>query len=79
MNMKPHPDPHHAIINLEGGPNEVLHVRAFGKDLGIEVRIDDAQTGVVILTPSGMHRERIPGSRLVTLVADVPIVPKVTR
>lgn len=59
MNMKPHPNPHHAILNLEGGDDEVLHIRAFGKDLGIEIRIDEAKTGIVIRTQDGMHRQAI--------------------
>ena len=59
MYMKPHPDPHHAILNLEGGDDEVLHIRAFGKDLGIEIRIDDTKTGVVISTKRGMTRQAI--------------------
>lgn len=59
MNMKPHPDPHHAILNLEGGDDEVLHVRAFGKDIGIEIRIDDSKTGIVISTLGGIYRQVI--------------------
>jgi len=59
MNMKPHPDPHHAILNLEGGDDEVLHIRAFGKDLGIEIRVDDSKTGIIITTKLGMHRQAI--------------------
>lgn len=59
MNMQPHPDPHHAILNLEGGDDEVLHIRAFGKELGIEIRVDDAKTGVVIATKLGMTRQAI--------------------
>lgn len=59
MNMQPHPEPHHAILNLEGGPDEVLHIRAFGKDLGIEIRIDDSKTGVVIFTKLGMTWQAI--------------------
>ena len=59
MNMKPHPDPHHAIINLEGGDDEVLHIRAFKKNLGIEIRVDDSKTGVVIHTRDGMYRQAI--------------------
>lgn len=62
MHMRPYPkQPHHAILNLEGGDDEVLHLQAFKKDLGIEIRVDDAKTGVVITTPSGMHRQAIPG------------------
>ena len=59
MYMKPHPDPHHAIINLEGGDEEVLHVRAFGRNLDIEIRIDDAKTGIVIHTRDGLYRQAI--------------------
>jgi len=59
MYMKPHPNPHHLTINLEGGDEEVLHVRAFKKDLGIEIRIDEAKTGVVITTRDGMYRQAI--------------------
>jgi len=59
MMIKPHPNPHHAILNLEGGDEEVLHVRAFGKDLGINIRIDEAKTGVVIQTLDGMYRQVI--------------------
>jgi len=60
MHMIPHPSQrHHAICNLEGGPDEVLHVRAFKKDLGIEIRIDETQTGVVIKTRDGMYRQAI--------------------
>ena len=61
MYVKPHPNPHHAILNLEGGDEEVLHLRAFNKDLKIEIQVDEAKTGVVITTPSGMHRQAIPG------------------
>jgi len=49
----------HAIVDLEGGDDEVLHLKAFGKDLGIEIRLDDAQTGVVICTKLGMWRQTI--------------------
>ena len=59
MYMKPHPQPHHAIINLEGGDDEVLHVRALGKDTGIEIRVDEAKTGVVIVTRDGLYRQTI--------------------
>ncbi|MCK5308316.1 MAG: hypothetical protein KAJ73_06865 [Zetaproteobacteria bacterium] len=59
MNMKPHPEPHHAILNLEGGDEEVLHIRALGKNTGIEIRIDDSKTGVVISTKLGMTRQVI--------------------
>ena len=58
MYMKPHPNPHHAIINLEGD-EEVLHVRALGRALGIEIRVDDARTGIVIKTRDGMYRQAI--------------------
>lgn len=61
MHMKPHPNPHHAIVNLEGGDEEVLHLRAFKKDLKIEIRVDEAKTGVVIVTPDGVRRWAIPG------------------
>jgi hypothetical protein len=37
----------------------VLHLRAFGKDLGIEIRIDDAKTGVVITTRDWMFKQAI--------------------
>jgi len=57
--MKPHPNPYHAILNLEGGDEEVLHLHAFGEDTGIEIRVDDAKTGVVIKTRDGMHRQAI--------------------
>ena len=59
MYMKPHPNPHHAIINFEGGDEEVLHVRALGRALGIEIRVDDARTGIVIKTRDGMYRQAI--------------------
>jgi len=59
MNMTPHPHPHHLTVNLEGGDEEVLHVRAFKKDLGIEIRIAEAKTGVVIKTRDGMYRQAI--------------------
>lgn len=59
MYMKPHPDPHHAILNLEGGAGEVLHLRALGKDLGISIKVDDTNTGVVISTRLGMTRQAI--------------------
>ncbi len=61
MYAKPHPNPHHAILNLEGGSEEVVHIRAFGKDMKIEIRVDDAKTGVVITTRDGMFRQAIPG------------------
>ena len=61
MHVGPHPNPYHANIHLEGGDEEVLHLRAFGKDMKIEIRIDESQTGVVITTPSGMFRQAIPG------------------
>lgn len=62
MHMRPHPKhPHHAILNLEGGPDEVLHLRAFKKDLKIEIHIDESKTGVVIQTPDGLRRWAIPG------------------
>ena len=77
MHMKPHPDPHHAILNLEGGDEEVLHLWAFGKDLKIEIRVDEAKTGVVIATRKGMFGQAIPGRRLFD-EADMPIVPKET-
>jgi len=59
MNMRPHPDPYHAILNLEGGDKEALHIWALGKDLGIEIRIDETKTGVVIYTQDGMYRQAI--------------------
>ena len=49
----------HAIVDLEGGDDEVLCLFAFGKDLGIEIRIDDNQAGVVITTLNGMWRQTI--------------------
>ena len=62
MHMRPYlKHPHHAILNLEGGDEEVVHIQAFGKDLKIEIQVDEAKTGVVITTPSGMHRQPIPG------------------
>ena len=77
MHMKPHPNPHHAILNLEGGDEEVLHLRAFGKDMKIEIRIDESKTGVVIKTPDGMYRQEIPGRHVRTVdETDVPIVQK---
>jgi hypothetical protein len=48
-----------AICDLEGGDEEVLHLYAFGKDLGITIRVDVAQTGVVIMTRNGMYRQAI--------------------
>ncbi len=64
MHMQPYlKHPHHAILNLEGGPDEVLHLRALGKDLKIEMRIDEAKTGIVITTRDGMFRQAISGSR----------------
>jgi len=48
--------PSHAVVDLEGGEDEVLHIRAFGKDVGIEIMVDDTQTGVVIVTTSGLYR-----------------------
>jgi len=58
MHMMPRPShPHEAILNLEGGPEEVLHIRAFKKDLGIAVRIDEKHTGVVITTKQGVWRQ----------------------
>lgn len=47
----------YGIIDLEGGGEEVLHLHAFGEDLGIEIRLDDAKTGIVIITKSGMWRQ----------------------
>ena len=78
MMMRPYPKhPHHAILNLEGGPDEVVHIRAFKKDLRIEIRIDESQTGVVIKTPDGMYRQEIPGRQGITVdETDVPIVQK---
>lgn len=61
MMMKPHRNPHHAILNLEGGEEEVLHLQAFGKDLGIEIRVDDTKAGVVIITEDGYYQQPIPG------------------
>ena len=54
-----HPNPYHAILNLEGGDEEVLHLQAFGKDLDIEIRIDDAKTGIVIKTRDGRYRQAL--------------------
>ena len=78
MMMRPYPKhPHHAILNLEGGDEEVLHLRAFGKDLKIEIRVDESKTGVVITTRDGMYRQEIPGRQGVTVdEIDVPIVQK---
>lgn len=50
---------HYAIVNLEGGSDEVLHIHALGKDTGIEIRVDEAQTGIVIKTRDGMYRQAI--------------------
>lgn len=61
MHVGPHPDPYHANIHLEGGDKEVVHIRAFGKDMQIEIRIDESKTGVVIVTPDGVRRWAIPG------------------
>ena len=61
MYLKPHPNPHHAIINLEGGKHEVVHLHAFGVDLNISFQVDESQTGVVIFTNSGMVRQNIQG------------------
>lgn len=57
MKPHPHPHPHHATVNLEGGDEEVLHIRALGKATGIDIRIDDSKTGVVITTRLGMTRQ----------------------
>lgn len=61
MYMKPHPNPHHAIINLEGGEQEVIHLHALGVDLDISFQVDESQTGVVIFTKLGMVRQNIQG------------------
>lgn len=50
---------HGGIINLEGNEGEVLRLRALGTDLGIEIRVDDAKTGIVIKTRDGMYRQAI--------------------
>ena len=49
----------HAIVDLEGGDEEVLHLHAFGEDTGIEIRVDDAKIGIVIKTRDGMYRQAI--------------------
>lgn len=59
MNIKPHPNPHHAIINLEGGEHEVVHLHALGVDLAISFQVDEAKSGVVIFTKRGMIRQDI--------------------
>lgn len=59
MHIMPHPHPHQAILNLEGGDHEVVHLHALGVDLGISFRVDDAKTGVVICTKLGMIRQEI--------------------
>jgi hypothetical protein len=63
MHIAPHPHPHHAILNLEGGSEEVVHIRAFGKDMKIEIRVDESKANVVISTPRGLVSFPIPGSR----------------
>lgn len=60
MHMKPHPNPHQAILVLEGGDGEAIHIYAMGKDLGISIQVDDSKTGVVIKTKRGVFREGIP-------------------
>lgn len=47
------------IVDLEGNENEVLYIRALGKDVGISIRLDASKTGVVISTKDGMHRQEI--------------------
>ena len=59
----------HAIIDFEGaivGEDEVLHLKAFGKDTGISIKLDgisikldDTKTRIVIMTKNGMHRQVI--------------------
>ena len=49
----------HAIVDLDGSDEEVLHLQAFGKDIGIEIRVDDAKTGIVIKTRDGMYRQAL--------------------
>ena len=61
MYMKPHPNPHQAILNLEGSDNEILYLYALGKDLGISIKVDEPRTGVVIFTKLGMVRQSIQG------------------
>lgn len=48
-----------AICDLEGGDEEVLHLYALGKDIGIAIRVDVVKTGVVIMTRDGMYRQAI--------------------
>ena len=57
--LESHPvrTPNQAVIDLEGGADEVLHLRAFGKELGIRIRLDDGMKAVVIETASGLHRQ----------------------
>lgn len=49
----------HSVIDLEGGFDEVLHLKAFGKDLGVEIRLDDTHKGIVIATKEGIHRQEL--------------------
>jgi len=49
--------PNQAVVDLMGGADEVLHLRAFGKELGIRILLDENNAAVVIETASGLHRQ----------------------
>jgi len=51
--------PYRAVVDLEGDDGEVLHLRAFGKDIGISIRLNDPKTAVIIETASGLHRQEL--------------------
>jgi hypothetical protein len=46
-----------AVIDFEGGADEVLHLKAFGKDLRIGIRLDEEQKGITIVTMTRMMRQ----------------------
>jgi len=45
-----------ATVDLDGGQEEVLRLCVLGKDLGIVIRVDEAQKGVTIATKEGVYR-----------------------
>lgn len=49
--------PNQAVVDFEGGEDEVLHLRAFGKDLRIEIRLDEEERAITIVTPTRMMRQ----------------------
>lgn len=47
------------IVDLEGNENEVLYIRALGKDLGIKIQLDAKKSSIVVTTKEGMYRQEI--------------------